>query len=67
MRNHYELLARYVMPHFQGTYERPMRSEARAVAERVVNNQGEADAIAEAIRAAGGDVPDVILGAPIKR
>ena len=67
MRNHYELLARYVMPHFQGTYERPMRSEARAVAERVVNNQGEADAIAEAIRAVGGDVPDVILGAPIKR
>ena len=67
MRNHYELLARYVMPHFNGAYERPARSHARAVNERVANNQGEAEAIAEAIRAAGGQVPDEILGAPIKK
>ena len=67
MRNHYELMARYVMPHFNGVLERPMRSHARAVNERVANNQGEAEAIAEAIRAAGGEVPDVILGAPIKK
>ena len=67
MRNHYELLARYVMPHFQGAYDRPARSHARAVNERAANNQGEAEAIADAIRAGGGEVPDTILGAPIKQ
>ncbi len=67
MRNHYELLARYVMPPFQGSRERPARSHARAVAERVANNQGEADAIAAAIRASGGDVPDTILGASVRK
>ncbi len=66
MRNHYELLARYVMPHFNGAIDRPARSHARAVNERVFNNQGEAEAIAEAIRAAGGEAPAEILGAPIK-
>ena len=67
MRNHYELLARYVMPHFNGAIHRPARSHARAVAERAVNNQGEAEAIAEAIRAAGGEAPAEILGVPIAK
>ncbi|HCU99657.1 MAG TPA: LLM class flavin-dependent oxidoreductase, partial [Dehalococcoidia bacterium] len=67
MRNHYELLARYVMPHFQGSFERPMRSHSRAVTERVVNNQNEANATAAAIRAAGGEVPPTILGTSVEQ
>ena len=66
MREHYELLARYIIPRFQGALERPLRSHARAVAGRVAGNQGEADAIAAAMRTAGGEVPETVLGARVR-
>ncbi len=67
MARSYELLARYVMPRFQGSLERAARSHAHAVANREAYNRGEARAIAVAIEAAGGTAPESILGANIGR
>ena len=64
-RESHELLARYVMPRFRSELERPVRSHGRAVAAREALNRGEADAIAEAVRAVGGEPPETILGARV--
>jgi limonene 1,2-monooxygenase len=67
MYRSYELLARYVVPQFQGSLDRPIRSHRHAVEHRVDYNRGEAEAIAAAMRAAGGEVPETVLGAAIGR
>ncbi len=65
MHRSYELFARHVMPRFQGSLDRIIRSHKHAVAHREAYNLGEARAIAAAIGDAGGPVPDVVLGARI--
>lgn len=67
MARSYELLARYVMPRFQGALTRVTRAHANAVAHREEYNLGEARAIAAAIEAVGGTAPAELLGANLAR
>lgn len=63
---HYELFARYVAPHFQGTIERFARAHRWTVDNREAFNAGEAQAIAAALEAVGAKAPEVILGARVR-
>jgi limonene 1,2-monooxygenase len=62
LRRSYELFARYVAPHFQGSLERVSTAQQWASNNREALNKNEVSAVVAAFNTLGAPAPEVVYG-----